>query len=100
MTAGVPRAWASLTAWAMIFWMSDSDRNEFALAQKPLQPESGVVCGGGGEVPALLVELLPPLHALSMTMAASDSQTNLVFFPIALLPKRESPSRRTPIRRA
>src|SRR4029079_8250662 len=48
-------------------------------AQNPLHPESGVGCGGGGDVPVLLPELLPPLQAVRAAVAAIDNQTSLVF---------------------
>jgi xanthine/CO dehydrogenase XdhC/CoxF family maturation factor len=85
MTAGLPCACASATACAMTVWMSASVRNELAFAQKPLQPESGVVCGGG-DVPALLIELLPPPQPVNASGAASASQTSL-FFRIAPSPQ-------------
>src|SRR5215471_1895620 len=92
MTEGLPCACASLTAWAMILRTSSSLRNDEALAQKPLQPESGVCCGGGGDVPVLLIELLPPPHAASVSVVASTSQSSFVF-RIAPSPQRESGSR-------
>jgi hypothetical protein len=63
----------------MIFCTSSSERNDEAFAQKPLQPESGVDCGGGGYVPALLIELLPPPQPVSARVVANASQTSLVF---------------------
>jgi len=63
----------------MIFCTSASLRNDDAFAQKPLQPESGVFCGGGGDVPALLPELLPPLQPVRTATAARTSQSSLVF---------------------
>src|SRR5262245_50720338 len=89
MTEGLPCACASFTAWAMIWRTSSSVRNDEALAQNPLQPESGVDWGDGGEVPALLIELLPPLQAVSARVVASASQASLVF-RIAPSPQRES----------
>src|SRR5215475_11343895 len=91
MTEGLPCACASLTACAMILRTSSSPRNDEAFAQKPLQPESGVDCGGGGEVPVLLIELLPPPQAASVSVVASASQTSFVF-RIAPSPQRESGS--------
>src|SRR5512135_294275 len=79
MTEGLPCACASFTAWAMTFCTSLSERNELAFAQKPLQPESGVDCGGGGDVPALLPELLPPLQPVRAATTARTSQSSLVF---------------------
>src|SRR5262245_35510677 len=72
---------------------SSSVRNDDAFAQNPLQPESDVDWGAGGDVPALLIELLPPLQAVSPKVVASASQTSLVF-RIAPSPQRESDRKR------
>src|SRR5438876_788112 len=88
MTAGLPCAAASFTACAMMVCTSAWVRNDEALAQKPLQPESGVDCGGGGEVPLELPELLPPLHAASVVAAATISQPSRAFtIPIGPSPR-------------
>jgi hypothetical protein len=53
------------------------------VAHDPVQPESGVDCGGGGAVPSVLAELLPPPQPANAAAEASKSQRNdaMTFFP-------------------
>jgi hypothetical protein len=62
------------------------------LAHDPVQPESGVDCGGGGAVPSVLAELLPPPQPPNAAMAIASH--NILLVRIALLPKRGASHRR------
>jgi hypothetical protein len=51
-----------------------------------VHPESGVDCGGGGAVPSVLAELLPPPQPPNAAMASASHK--ILLMRIALLPKR------------
>src|SRR6185312_10700513 len=72
ITAGLLCACASAVACAIAVCTSDALRKVCALAHDPVQPESGVDCGGGGAVPSVLAELLPPPQPSSTAMASAS----------------------------
>jgi MFS family permease len=76
ITAGLLCACASATAWAMTLRTSSSLRKDDALPQKPLQPCPPLSFPGGGAVPVVLFELLPPPQAVRATQKPATSQRN------------------------